>query len=60
MTLRTRLASSTPIGGTARWVTTDRCGQTSIRVYAGTVQVRDLKTGKTVTVKAGQTRRVTR
>ena len=44
--------ASATVRGTV-WLTQDECDGTLIRVKRGTVQVRDLKRHKTVTVKAG-------
>lgn len=43
--------------GTA-WTITDRCDRTIIRVTEGTVTVRNLRTRKLLTVRAGQTRTI--
>ncbi|MEY2516562.1 MAG: hypothetical protein QOJ89_3920 [bacterium] len=44
--------ASATVRGTI-WRTTDRCDGTLVQVIAGTVTVRDLRRGKTVTVRAG-------
>ena len=44
--------ASATVRGTI-WLTQDECDGTLIRVKRGTVQVRDLRRHKTVTVKAG-------
>ena len=36
-----------------RWATVERCHSTTVRVFDGVVDVRDLLTGKTVTLRAG-------
>jgi LCCL domain len=46
-----RYAAATVRG--THWLTEDRCDGTLVKVQSGTVQVLDLKTGKTVTVTAG-------
>jgi hypothetical protein len=48
---RGRFAAATVRG--THWLTEDRCDGTLVRVTRGTVQVLDLKTGKTVTVTTG-------
>lgn len=53
---RGQYASATVRG--TQWSTTDTCGSTTVAVKTGVVLVRDLKSGKQKTVKAGQTYRV--
>ena len=53
---RGEFASATVRG--TQWSTTDTCGSTTVAVKTGAVLVRDLKTGKQKTVKAGQSYRV--
>jgi hypothetical protein len=43
---------STSVEGT-RWLTSDTCGSSSVRVTEGTVAVKNLQTGRTVVVRAG-------
>jgi DNA-binding beta-propeller fold protein YncE len=50
---RTRGALATATAHSARWLTEDRCDGTLVRVVRGSVRVRDLVRGRTVTVRAG-------
>jgi hypothetical protein len=50
---RTRGAFATATARSARWLTEDRCDGTLVRVARGRVRVRDLASGRTVTVGAG-------
>lgn len=50
--------ASATVRGT-QWATTDSCRSTTVTVKTGAVLVRNLKTGKQRTVKAGNTYRVT-
>jgi hypothetical protein len=54
-----RFARSTP-RGKARWITTDRCTSTTIKVRKGKVTVRDLRRHRTVTLKKGRSYRARR
>ncbi|MEA2143987.1 MAG: hypothetical protein QOI64_2417, partial [Solirubrobacteraceae bacterium] len=53
---RGEFASATVRG--TQWSTTDTCGSTTVNVKTGAVLVRNLKTGKQKTVKAGQSYRI--
>src|SRR4051794_12767629 len=50
---RTRGAFATATARSARWLTEDRCDGTLVRVAHGRVRVRDLVSGRTVTLRAG-------
>jgi hypothetical protein len=54
-----RFANGTP-RGKARWITTDRCTSTTIKVRKGKVTVRDVRRHRTVTLKKGRSYRARR
>jgi len=45
--------SAATVRGT-RWATVDRCLSTTTKVFEGVVDVKDLETGRTITVRAGE------
>lgn len=51
---RTRGRKSVASVRGTRWATVERCHSTTVRVFDGVVDVRDLITGKTVTLHAGE------
>jgi hypothetical protein len=51
---RTRASNSVATVRGTEWYVGDRCDGTITRVKRGAVSVRDLKTGRTVIVRAGQ------
>ncbi len=53
---RTRGRYATASVRGTRWATVDRCGSTTVKVFDGIVDVRDLLTGRTVAVEAGEKR----
>ncbi len=51
---RTRGRNSAATVRGTRWATVDRCGTTTTRVYEGVVDVEDLTTGRTHTLRTGE------
>lgn len=51
---RTRGRKSVASVRGTRWATVERCHSTTVRVFDGVVDVRDLLTGKTLTLRAGE------